>query len=692
MAYQTNGAPICVFQVKVDNVTGTNWYDARIYYYYATWTGTNWQKQFIAQAGRPLYDGQPDYGGGICLDVQNPNTIYLSSDAANPFDLSSTTNVALGANYEIWKGVTTNGGLTFAWQPITAGSTVDNLRPYVPRVFGGEPCVLWFRGSYTSYTSFNCSIVGLFTTAVPQTNSASGTWIVDADGQWGAAANWANAIIASGAGNTADFSTLDITSNRTVTLDTSRTIGTLRFGDPAGNQNWTLESSGGSVLTIASGLPSIVVNQNTATLALSLSGTNGFTKSGPGTLVLAGSNLLSGTLNLDSGSTSANDGAVQIASSAALANVASPITFRDNTGPNAVATLQLNGSNGGLLVTQNFSTTCRNNNTTPTFESLAGTNTLSGANLVQVGGTNVIYQSDAGSLLLVTAPMQYVGTLTAARFFTFTGEGNVTVTGPILAASNNITPIAVIKAGHGTLTLAGANTYTNGTVVSGGTLLINGSPGIGRVNVTAGTLGGTGVIGGPVSISSSGTLAPGTSAIGTLSINNTLANAGVTVIKFDKTGSMVTNDSVNGVTTLTFGGTLDTTNVGTGILTAGDSLKIFSATSYQGAFATISPATPGIGLVWNTNNLTTSGTLAVALGAILPRFGPVTLNGTNLIVSGFGGAAGYNYSVLFSTNLTLPLTNWNILSTAAFDRLGDFGFTNHIEPQAQQQYFMIHLP
>ena len=44
--------------------------DARIYHYYARWTGTNWQKRFIAQA-RPIYNGQPDYGGGIALDPQN---------------------------------------------------------------------------------------------------------------------------------------------------------------------------------------------------------------------------------------------------------------------------------------------------------------------------------------------------------------------------------------------------------------------------------------------------------------------------------------------------------------------------------------------------------------------------------------------------------------------------------------------
>jgi hypothetical protein len=168
IAYQSNGAPCCVFQTKVDNVTGANWYDARIYYYYARWTGTNWQKRFIAQGGRPLYNGQPDYGGGICLDPQDPTTLYIATDAANPLDLTTTTNVPLGSHYELWKGVTLDGGLTFNWQPITTNSIVDNLRPYIPRRFGGEPCVLWFEGTYTTYTSFNCSLVGLFTSPVPE--------------------------------------------------------------------------------------------------------------------------------------------------------------------------------------------------------------------------------------------------------------------------------------------------------------------------------------------------------------------------------------------------------------------------------------------------------------------------------------------------------------------------------------------
>jgi fibronectin-binding autotransporter adhesin len=211
------------------------------------------------------------------------------------------------------------------------------------------------------------------------------------------------------------------------------------------------------------------------------------------------------------------------------------------------------------------------------------------------------------------------------------------------------------------------------------------------VNVAAGALGGTGVISGPVNISPGGTLAPGAGGIGTLTVNNVLTNTGVTAIKVNKSGTTLTNDSVKGVSTLSFAGTLTVTNIGSGILTAGDSFKIFSATNYSGAFTTLSPATPGPGLVWNTNNLLSSGTLAVALGNIQPQFGPVIVQGTNLVLSGTGGAAGYPYSVLSSTNLGAPLTNWNVIGTAAFDRSGDFAFTNLPAPQVPERFYVIQV-
>jgi hypothetical protein len=181
---QTNGWPVCVFSVQVDTVAGPNWTDDRIYYYYARWTGTNWQKRFIAQAGRPLYQSENDYAGGIALDPENPSTVYVSTIAANPFDLTTTTNVPLGPHFELYKGVTTNGGLSFAWTPLTTNSTVDNFRPYVPRNRQGVPALLWFRGNYSAYTSFSTSVVGLFTNAFPTNTVVSGSvishWPLDA--------------------------------------------------------------------------------------------------------------------------------------------------------------------------------------------------------------------------------------------------------------------------------------------------------------------------------------------------------------------------------------------------------------------------------------------------------------------------------------------------------------------------------
>jgi hypothetical protein len=175
---QTNGWPACGFTVQRDSVASSDWTGDRIYYYYARWTGTNWQKRFIAQAGRPLYDPEDDYAGGIALDPDDPSVVYISTDAANPFDLTTISNVPLAAHYELFKGHTTNGGLSFAWSALTTNSAVDNLRPYVPRNRQGVPALLWFRGSYPSFTSFSTSIVGLLSNTFPRASLAA-DWPLD---------------------------------------------------------------------------------------------------------------------------------------------------------------------------------------------------------------------------------------------------------------------------------------------------------------------------------------------------------------------------------------------------------------------------------------------------------------------------------------------------------------------------------
>ena len=65
--------------------------------------------------------------------------------AANPFSRSDITTVPLGPGerYEIYRGETSDGGLTFTWQPVTANSAQDEglLKRY--GLFG-PPATLFF--------------------------------------------------------------------------------------------------------------------------------------------------------------------------------------------------------------------------------------------------------------------------------------------------------------------------------------------------------------------------------------------------------------------------------------------------------------------------------------------------------------------------------------------------------------------
>lgn len=159
--------PVCAFQTRRADVTGSGWQHGRIYYHYATWTGSEWRSTLIAQGGRALYERENDYGGGMAIDPDDTRVVYISSNAANPFDLSNLDRVPLAKDerYEIWRGFTADGGLTFTWRPITRDSTQDNIRPAVPAGHGGVPGLLWVRGHYTTYTDYQTRIVALLQTS-----------------------------------------------------------------------------------------------------------------------------------------------------------------------------------------------------------------------------------------------------------------------------------------------------------------------------------------------------------------------------------------------------------------------------------------------------------------------------------------------------------------------------------------------
>lgn len=129
-------------------------------YRYARWTGREWMDYEIAYAGTRLYSGEDHYTGLIALDPEDPDRVYISTDA-HPDTGEPLISEADGKrHYEIFRGVSRDKGATWKWEPVTRNSTVDNIRPIVPPGAGNRSIVLWLRGTYRTYTDYELEVVG----------------------------------------------------------------------------------------------------------------------------------------------------------------------------------------------------------------------------------------------------------------------------------------------------------------------------------------------------------------------------------------------------------------------------------------------------------------------------------------------------------------------------------------------------
>ncbi|MGH7979495.1 MAG: hypothetical protein ACREE6_08965, partial [Limisphaerales bacterium] len=190
------------------------------------------------------------------------------------------------------------------------------------------------------------------------------------------------------------------------------------------------------------------------------------------------------------------------------------------------------------------------------------------------------------------------------------------------------------------------------------------------------------------------TLQPGnvlTNSLGTLTINNslTLQSGGATIMNIDAT--VPACSAVVGMTSVTYGGSL-TVNLINGTLAQGQTYQLFGAASYSGAFdgGITLPTLPN-GLLWDTSKLSVNGTISVV--GQNGVFNPPVVSGTNIILSGAQGTPNGPYSILSTTNLTIPVSSWNVLSTGdSFDSNGNFIFTNEINPNTPCEFFMIRQP
>jgi hypothetical protein len=87
--------------------------------------------------------------------------------------------------------------------------------------------------------------------------------------------------------------------------------------------------------------------------------------------------------------------------------------------------------------------------------------------------------------------------------------------------------------------------------------------------------------------------------------------------------------------------------------------------------------------------------LIVVSGAVVliaaPRFTNSMLRGASFIASGLGGVTNGPYTLLSSTNLAMPLTNWTAAVTNSFDGNGRFNLTNSMNPAVRQQFYALQI-
>jgi autotransporter-associated beta strand protein len=221
-----------------------------------------------------------------------------------------------------------------------------------------------------------------------------------------------------------------------------------------------------------------------------------------------------------------------------------------------------------------------------------------------VGTVNLTQPIIASSLQFSSPGYTIAGSsLSLQNQCAITNDADAVVSAEIVSGS-------LSKWGAGRLTLSGENTYSGPTMVNGGTLLINGSLAAASVVTVQpnATLCGNGVMGGPVTVQTGATLAPGSGGIGTISIINSLSLAGTTVMELNRTNSP-TCDRATGISTLTSGGALTVVNLGPD-LRAGDTFTLFRATNHSGAFTTLSLPALNPGLAW-ADRLAVDGSISI---------------------------------------------------------------------------------
>jgi fibronectin-binding autotransporter adhesin len=261
----------------------------------------------------------------------------------------------------------------------------------------------------------------------------------------------------------------------------------------------------------------------------------------------------------------------------------------------------------------------------------------------------------------------------------------------VFAAANTYQGITDLRSGR-TLALAGTGSISGSTniALTGATVDVTKRTDQTLTLALGQTLQGNGTINGSLTVGAGAIVSPGgTGAIGTITVSSNVVLSGTALMEVNQTAA--TSDLISSSGNIAYGGTLNVANLA-GTLAAGDNFVLFSGATYSGAFAAINPATPGPGLAWNTGNLDSNGTLSIVAAAVPPTIKNITVSGGNVVISGTDNTgSGGTYHVLSSTNITLPIGSWTVLTNGTFSASGTFTFTNSVGGN-QNRFYILKIP
>lgn len=462
------------------------------------------------------------------------------------------TAVYGATNYMVWRSTTSNAGYQMC---VTLAET-----NWLDTSAVNDTTYFYIVAANTNV--FGAGAASAEASATPMEPIFDGIWTKAGSGVWSESVNWLGATIARGASRTATFAPAVAV---TVTQDlVSCTLGSLVFT----NASHTLR---GGAITLLAGAAKPVVTvaaSRTATLVLDLAGTNGFVKTGAGTLVFSGAKSYSG-------GTTVQEGELQLSSGAAAGT--GPITLEGGVFRMNGANLDYLSLNNSLVIPAGRTATINLPPRVDVSGMLTGT-AGSVLNLVvsytrdDVSGN---WSTFAGHLNVSTVdgsddfrfangnaglPLAFVHLAAGVKFYlanhfygncsfpigTLSGATNCSlssgsdVSGRICTyqvgarnedsvfagrISNNTGATALTKAGTGTLTLAYTNTYTGPTTISNGTLRVGVAhalaPGSALTLFPGATLDLNGFDAEAVSLAGTGTLK--VSAAGTLTLAGALS-------------------------------------------------------------------------------------------------------------------------------------------------------------------------